>query len=892
MPVGRQSIVLRHLRQAALSQDPGGRSDGDLLANFVARRDAAALEALIRRHGPMVLAVCRRVLAHEQDAEDAFQAAFLVFVRKAASIRGREQVGNWLYGVAHRTALKARTAAARRRANERRAADMPHPSTEPEAGWEELLPLLDHELSRLPDKYRAPVVLCELEGRPRKEAARQLGVPEGTLSSRLATARRMLAKRLTRYGPSPSAGALTAALMHGASAAVAPPLLSSTVQVASLVAAGQAAAGAASARVAALAEGVVKAMLLAKLSAVAIVAALVVAAVGSVAFAIRAAAEEPAPPGKAPPAAVPDKSADADKPEPKKADDEWGEAVDGVQARLRPTKTHWGAGEAADFVLDVRNKGETAHGGCRVPNFCEIEWDGKWYQFGGRGDLDCKSFSLEPGKQVDEWVKALPDIPWVQKPDPKPSDPPTIGAVVLWRLRVEPGKHTVRVGFRFDDGARPVSRPVEIEIGKESQWGRVDGGVQARVRTPKAAWKEGEAPTFHFDLRNLGTKTAHAMRIREDCEIEVDGVWYAYPNEVGQRISHPLEAGNEVNDWVTMVPDKNWVDKTPSPVGGFLLAPGKHTVRIAYELNVDKTPLRPVSGPIEIEVGKASAWGEPVDGVQARVRTAKREWKEGEAPRFSIDLRNQGKTTPNARRVPYDCQIEVDGVWYSYEIPSGPYPSVGDLLEPGKQVDDWASVAPDEHWTSLNKERTHFPLKAGQHMIRVAYSMNGEKGYIRPVSGPVEIVVGTDKGAGWGEPSEGVQARLRTMKVIWGAKETPTFILDLRNQGERTPHAMPIPFKCEIEVDGTWYHYQGLYAIKIEDKALEPGKEAEDWVEVTPTNAWVVKPAEPAAGPYPPLTLAPGKHTIRLVFPFTEESPAIRPVSGSVEIEVREDEGK
>ena len=128
------------------------------------------------RHGPLVLGVCRRVLRDAHGAEDAFQATFLVLVRRAASVVPREAVGNWLYGVAYRTALEARRAAARRRARERQVHDMPHPTARPQEIGRELRPLLDEELSRLPDKYRSAVVLCDLEGRTRKEAARQLGV--------------------------------------------------------------------------------------------------------------------------------------------------------------------------------------------------------------------------------------------------------------------------------------------------------------------------------------------------------------------------------------------------------------------------------------------------------------------------------------------------------------------------------------------------------------------------------------------------------------------------------------------------------------------------------------------------------------------------------------------
>src|SRR6516165_2557004 len=168
------------LRPAGTSGDGAELTDGEFLDQFLTRHDEAAFEALVRRHGPMVLGVCRRILGDAHDAEDAFQATFLVLVRRAASVVPREQVGNWLYGVAYRTALEAKRVAARRRAREKQVNDMPHPTVGPEECWRDLQPLLDRELNRLPDKYRVPVVLCDLEGRTRKEAARQLDLPEGT----------------------------------------------------------------------------------------------------------------------------------------------------------------------------------------------------------------------------------------------------------------------------------------------------------------------------------------------------------------------------------------------------------------------------------------------------------------------------------------------------------------------------------------------------------------------------------------------------------------------------------------------------------------------------------------------------------------------------------------
>jgi RNA polymerase sigma factor (sigma-70 family) len=268
MPSG----FLRRLRSVVLTREGGGLTDTQLLACFTERRDAAAFEALLRRHGPMVLGVCRRILGDCHDADDAFQAVFLIFVRKAGSIALRETVGGWLYGVAYRTATAARNKRGRRRAKEKQVDTMPHPTVEPDDTWRELKPLLDRELSRLPEKFRVPVVLCDLEGLPRRQVARQLGLPEGTLSSRLHTGRRTLAQRLSRYGFGLSGGALAAALTRRASAALPAPLLVSTVKVAS----GEAAAATA----VALAKEVMKSMLFVKLK-LAFGAVMVVAALGA-----------------------------------------------------------------------------------------------------------------------------------------------------------------------------------------------------------------------------------------------------------------------------------------------------------------------------------------------------------------------------------------------------------------------------------------------------------------------------------------------------------------------------------------------------------------------------------------------------------------------------------
>ncbi|MFL5340005.1 MAG: sigma-70 family RNA polymerase sigma factor [Gemmataceae bacterium] len=250
--------VIRHIRRAVVLCEGG--TDAELLQLFAQNRDEAAFEALVRRHGPMVLGVCRRVVGHDADADDAFQATFLVLARKAGSIGRGDLLGNWLYGVALRTALDARSRMLRRRSIELPFEDFPQAESEADAERGELLALLDRELGRLAEKYRLPVVLCELEGRSRRDVAELLGIPEGTLSSRLAAARRLLAARLTKRGMAVSAAAVGLALSYGeASAAVPGPLLSSTVATAAD------ATAAASANVAALSQGVLKTMFLSKL---------------------------------------------------------------------------------------------------------------------------------------------------------------------------------------------------------------------------------------------------------------------------------------------------------------------------------------------------------------------------------------------------------------------------------------------------------------------------------------------------------------------------------------------------------------------------------------------------------------------------------------------------
>ncbi len=277
MATRQLSPVLRYLRQVRDGGD--GTGDGELLERF-GSGDAEAFAALVRRHGPMVLGVCRRVLAHAHDADDAFQATFLLLVRKANTLRQPEHLGPWLYGVARRTALKAKALAEVRRRREAPLDDEPAARPSDDLAWRDLRPVLDDAIARLPAKYRVPFVLCHLEGLTNAEAARRLGCPPGTVATRLARAREQLRTRLTRRGVTLSAAVLTAAVPSALSAA--------TVRLLSP------AAGAVSVPVATLTEGVCQAMFLTKLRWVVLtLAALVAAGAGGGTLVYRSAAAEP-----------------------------------------------------------------------------------------------------------------------------------------------------------------------------------------------------------------------------------------------------------------------------------------------------------------------------------------------------------------------------------------------------------------------------------------------------------------------------------------------------------------------------------------------------------------------------------------------------------------------
>ncbi|HEX5271194.1 MAG TPA: sigma-70 family RNA polymerase sigma factor, partial [Gemmataceae bacterium] len=408
-------------------------SDAELLSSFIANRDEASFADLVRRHGPMVLGICRCVLRGHADAEDAFQAVFLTLATRAATVRAGTSLAGWLHGVAYRTALKARVAAARRRAREARA-ECRGAEAPPDLSWAEVQEAIHESLAALPDRYRVPLVLCYLNGRTQDEAARSLGLSRAGLKKRLERGRALLRERLVRRGLGAGAALLAAAWPGAASAALPVALARSTALAGALLAAGDGAVtSAVSARALALVERGSRAALPTALK-FATAAALVL---GAVCFAAYRTAEEPASPQEpprpgaaAPPAELPaEKSVRADQygdPLPPHAVARLGTVrfrSDGwvSQAAVVPGGKQllghgsgcvilWDAAtgrEVRRFAGPAWRKGEGGVGyGVRIESFA-VSPDGKALAAGtvDGSRLDCPIllFDLATGRKLGEW---------------------------------------------------------------------------------------------------------------------------------------------------------------------------------------------------------------------------------------------------------------------------------------------------------------------------------------------------------------------------------------------------------------------------------------------------------------------------------------------------------
>jgi RNA polymerase sigma factor (sigma-70 family) len=286
--------VVRHIRRLAGWRSGIGVTDQHLLKRYLAERDHVAIETLVARHAPLVLGVCRKVLRDSHDAEDAFQATFLVLFRKAESIRRHDALGPWLYGVAYRVAARVRSNRQKQRSRERGIEEETLVSEEGGELVEEISPLIHEEINRLPDKYRKPIVLCYLQGKKRDEAAQLLGWSRGAVKGRLERARDLLRGRLLKRGVEISAVALTAALSQTSASAASAELIGQVAEAAISLAQKGTVAGMVSRTVGSLAEGVLRSMLVTKIRlAVIMILSLAALTAAGTAVGLRVSADQP-----------------------------------------------------------------------------------------------------------------------------------------------------------------------------------------------------------------------------------------------------------------------------------------------------------------------------------------------------------------------------------------------------------------------------------------------------------------------------------------------------------------------------------------------------------------------------------------------------------------------
>ena len=697
MPSRPLRVVVQQLRAAGL--DGAGRTDGELLTQFLSRRDEDALAALVERHAPMVWGVCCRILRNPHDIEDAFQATFLVLVQKAATVVPREMVANWLYGVAQQTAVRLRALAAKRGWREVQMNEMPEPAVA-DARDEELLALLDQELSRLPERFRALIVLCDLEGHTRKDVARQLGCPEGTVASGLARARELLAKRLTRRGLAVSGGSLAATLSQCvASADVPRTVVTSAINVATLLAAGKA-AGVISGPVATLTQGVLKTMLLKKImtTAVAVLAlgAAVIAAgnlaggqtEGTGKFMVEKDVKPPVGEKPVEPAAKQEKAK-------KDADVAWGKEENGLQlglALVPPDRTAYRPGETIEFGVRVRNvskekitiqygrpgstptitdaKGEKVHVAMPlIDNFDIIEIP--------------TALSLRPDETA-ELFKRTVSVREVQKGKVESK-----GVVNTPTIRVGAGKYKIAFPEMVQRNlvpTTPVLTPlllttgeVEFEVkeggekelpgkmGTFTAWGKEVGGLQAGVAVEPGdvrEYKPGDRVAFEVKLRNVGKDAVtitycvpheHAPEITDSqgrqVRVTMPPIWlyYAVPTErvvkSGETMTlfkNEVALGAEV-----LEPQKDPIAPVSTPT--IRVGPGRYKIAIG---GMVRSHPKLATGSADFVVKKDEpaelkgevAWGKEVNGVQIGIQLGKRRvYQVGETVTLILRLRNNGK---------------------------------------------------------------------------------------------------------------------------------------------------------------------------------------------------------------------------------------------------------
>ncbi|MGE3803995.1 MAG: RNA polymerase sigma factor [Gemmataceae bacterium] len=504
--------VLRYVERLVGLPQAGDFSDGQLLDRYVSGRDESALATLMQRHGPLVWSVCQRLLPDSHDAEDAFQATFIVLTRKAASLERRPSLAAWLYEVAQRTALQARSLAARRRQREQQSPPRAAPEDHDVVDRDELRAALDIELSKLPERYRAPVVLCDLQGKTHVEAAHELNMPSGSVSKRLARGRELLRERLVRRGLTVSAATLPALLGEQAARAAVPlHLIQSTREIlngAPLPAGTQASL---------LAEGVLRTMHFSKLK---IVVVLLIA--GSLTLAAGYAMQEVfRTPEPALLAYVPVPES-MNRPEPRSSEPV---IKDGLSVTVTPVKAAFALDEPPAFKVEFKNVSNKpfqiypadVH---ELWKFVFTDRQGTTYIADERPQFlkpppqwkSAGPHTLQPGKSLNSFAKLLLKDLKLERVGPE-------GATSLEML--PPGDYRIKIELSLaeeEPGALPywkgalITKEAAFTVTKEiapaprPSEPAVKDGLSVSVTPMKAVFARNEPPTFRVEFLNVSNK--------------------------------------------------------------------------------------------------------------------------------------------------------------------------------------------------------------------------------------------------------------------------------------------------------------------------------------------------------------------------------------------------
>jgi len=547
MAVRPVDFVLRHLRKLIGTTGGAPQTDRQLLERFADGGEESAFATLVERHGPIVWGVCSRILGDTPDADDAFQATFLVLVRRAGTVPWRESVAGWLHSVAQRIAVKARAAAARRRSITAQVADMIQSDSSTEVDRQDLRQVIDEELRRLPAKYREPLVLCYLKGMTHQEAARELGWPAGSLAKRLDGARERLRDRLSARGLALSATLVTSVLQESAAPACVPArLLETTIKSALLYAGGQAAGTeVVSSQVATLAEGALRAMSFTKLKIAAVLGVFVcMLGAGAGALVYQAEADKPAAEARndSPAAARPKAAAVAaepwDLPDDKTLP--WGQEVGGLACRVVVGEQTYTTGQPIRLAIQIRNNSKRTRWLCRdftLPTV--IGPDGKEIRrppvAGPRQTRFAQWQPLEPGAVMRvDYADLRPDFPVDEKEQ---------GCRVRKDGFHPQGKYTLSYSYRCDkmperffEGIRPDGAEVYAEASEAQLAGAWQGTLLSN--------------TVSFEVRPLKA---------EDLTVHEWGVFSVFSEQKYANVNRNAEWGDLPNDFYRQFPQRRLV---------------------------------------------------------------------------------------------------------------------------------------------------------------------------------------------------------------------------------------------------------------------------------------------------------------------------------------------